>query len=117
MRTPPFSLLMRLNGLSSVQWAASVLKLSSVDWIASHCHVRVVLLYLQVEVTLPHEYQGVGIALLNKRKGQMTVSRSVSRRWRCTFRVCRRPHIYTAITLRACWYVSTCHHRALKRTT
>jgi len=28
----------------------------------------------QVEVTLPHEFQGVGIALINKRKGQLTGS-------------------------------------------
>ena len=31
---------------------------------------------LQVEVTVPHEFQGVGIALINKRKGQLTVSAS-----------------------------------------
>jgi elongation factor G len=29
---------------------------------------------MKVEVTLPHEFQGVGIALINKRKGQLTGS-------------------------------------------
>lgn len=29
---------------------------------------------LQVEVTVPHEFQGTGIALINKRKGQLTGS-------------------------------------------
>lgn len=29
---------------------------------------------MKVEVTVPHEFQGVGISLLNKRKGQLTGS-------------------------------------------
>ena len=29
---------------------------------------------MKVEVTVPHEFQGVGIALINKRKGQLTGS-------------------------------------------